>query len=56
VTNDPAALGAVVAQGAGQRNKTVIDLPAGTSGRYVIIKNTAARADSSWTISDLYID
>jgi hypothetical protein len=56
VTRDPQHPGTAVAKGTGQRNKTVVELPAGTSGRYVIIKHSVARADSSWTISDLYVD
>jgi HEAT repeat protein len=56
VTDDPAAPGALRASGAGQRNKTVIDLPKGTRGRYVIIKNTAERKDTPWTICELFVE
>ena len=56
VTDDPAKLGKAVVTGAGQRNRTVIDLPAGTKGRYVIIKNTADRADGWWAICELFVD
>ena len=56
VTNDPEAPGPVVVQGQGQRNKTVIDLPAGTKGRYVIINNTVERKDTPWAICELYVD
>ncbi len=56
VSDRPEAVGTPVASGTGQRNQTVISLPAGTRGRYVTIKNVAPRADSSWTVTDLYVD
>jgi HEAT repeat protein len=56
VTDDPKQPGKPVVSGTGQRNKTVIDLPAGTRGRYLIIKNTVARADTPWAICELYVD
>jgi len=56
ITDDAARPGTVVASGAGQRGKTIVDLPAGTRGRYVIIKNVAARTDSNWSIVELYVD
>ncbi|MSU49731.1 MAG: hypothetical protein EXS37_11715 [Opitutus sp.] len=57
VTDDPKTPGPAVASGPGQSgNKTVIDLPAGTSGRFVIIKNTQARPDAPWAICELLVD
>ncbi len=56
VTDDPKSPGPAIAQGKGQRNKTVIDLPAGTHGRYVVIKNVVERKDTPWTICELYVD
>ena len=56
VTNDVAVPGKVVATGVGQTNKTVIDLPVGTRGRYVIIKNVAARKDTPWSICEIFVD
>ena len=56
VTDDPETPGPVIVKGQGQRNKTVIDLRAGTKGRYVIIKNTAERKDTPWAICELYVD
>jgi hypothetical protein len=56
VTDDLAAPGKALATGTGQRNRTVINLPAGTRGRYVIIKNVAARKDGPWSICELFID
>jgi hypothetical protein len=55
VTDDVAVPGKVVATGVGQTNKTVIDLPAGTRGRYVIIKNVAARKDTPWSICEIFV-
>jgi HEAT repeat protein len=55
VTDDVAVLGKVVATGVGQTNKTVIDLPVGTRGRYVIIKNVAARKDTPWSICEIFV-
>jgi HEAT repeat protein len=56
VTDDPKSPGPAIAQGAGQRNKTVIDFPKGTRGRYIIVKNVAERADVPWAICELFVD
>ena len=56
VTDDPAAPGKARATGTGGRNKTVIELPPGTRGRIVIIKNTATRAEGTWAIAELQVD
>jgi HEAT repeat protein len=56
VTDDPASWGAAVATGSGQRDRTAIDLPAGTKGRYVRITNAEQRENASWTVSELFID
>lgn len=56
VTDDVAAPGKAVSAGVGQTNKTVIDLPAGTRGRYVLIKNVAARKDTPWSICEIFVD
>jgi HEAT repeat protein len=56
VTDDPAQRGAALASGAGSAGKTVITLPPGTRGRYLIIANTAERKDGSWSIAELLVD
>ena len=56
VTDDLAKPGNVLVSGAGKANRTIIDLPEGTRGRYVTIKNTAERVDSMWSISELFVD
>ncbi len=56
VTDDPAQPGAALVQGEGQRNRTVIELPAGTAGRYLIIRNLAERKDSSWSVCEVQLD
>jgi HEAT repeat protein len=56
VTDDQKNPGPPRASGQGQRTRTVIDLPAGTRGRYVIIKNTKARAESQWAVCELFVD
>jgi HEAT repeat protein len=56
VADDLQNLGPARTTGEGQRNRTVIDLPAEVRGRYVVIKNTAARPDSQWTVSELWVD
>ena len=56
VTNDPAVPGPVVLSGKGQRNRTVLKFPAGTRGRYVIVRNVAARAEAPWTICEVLVD
>lgn len=56
VTDDPKTPGPAVLSGRGERNRTVLDFPAGTRGRYVVIKNVAERKDTPWTICELYVD
>ena len=56
VTDDLANPGPAMATGTGQTGKTVIALPSGTRGRYVIIKNVAERLDGWWAISELFVD
>jgi len=46
----------IVAAGAGRNGRTIIELPAGTRGRYVMIKNIGTRPDGWWTISELLVD
>jgi hypothetical protein len=56
VTDDPAKPGKPVVTGSGQRNRTVIDFPAKTRGRYVIVKTTADRAEGWWAIAEVFVD
>ncbi len=56
VTDDPKSPGKAIASGPGDRTKTVIDLPAGTRGRYVVIKNVAERKNAQWAICELHVD
>ncbi|MBI5768901.1 MAG: HEAT repeat domain-containing protein [Verrucomicrobia bacterium] len=56
VTDDPAKPGKAIVTGAGQRNRTAIDFPAATKGRYVIVKHTAERADGTWSICEVFVD
>lgn len=56
VTNDPSKAGAPCARGDGQTKKTVVDLPAGTHGRYLIVKDVGERASGEWAIYELQVD
>ncbi|MFZ9838183.1 MAG: HEAT repeat domain-containing protein [Opitutaceae bacterium] len=56
VTNDPGVPGPVVLSGKGQRNRTVLKFPAGTRGRYVIVRNVTARAETPWTVCEVLVD
>jgi hypothetical protein len=56
VTDDPKTPGTVRVQGKGQSAKTVLRLPKGVRGRYVLIKNTETRPDSNWTVSELAVE
>ncbi len=58
VTDDPAQPGAVRATASGRRDKTVIELPAGVRGRFILIKSTAKRGGGAgnWSITELQID
>ena len=56
VTDDPAKPGEPVVTGSGQTGKTTIDLPAGTRGRYLIVRHTIESENSVWSISELIVD
>jgi hypothetical protein len=56
VTDDPKTPGEVRVTGAGQPGKTTIDLPAGTRGRYLIIRDPAQSEDNVWAISEVIVD
>jgi hypothetical protein len=58
VTDDPANPGAARATAQGRRDRTVIELPAGVRGRYIIIKSTAKRGGGAgnWSVTELQID
>ena len=56
VTDDPTRPGEAVASGPGERTKTIIRLPAGARGRYLLLKNVAERAETPWTICELYVN
>ena len=56
VTDDPKSPGEAIATGAGQHRRTVMELPAGTRGRYLIVKNVAERDDTPWAVCELYVD
>lgn len=56
ISDQPDASGQPVATGTGETGRTVINLPAGTQGRYLHIRQTAERKDTPWTISELYVD
>jgi hypothetical protein len=56
VSDNPESLGAAVVSGSGQRDRTVIDLPAGTKGRHVRIVNRERRENAFWTVSEVFVD
>lgn len=58
VTDDPTNPGVARATAAGRRDRTVIELPAGVRGRYLILKTTAKRGggNGNWSITELQID
>jgi HEAT repeat protein len=56
VTDNPKQPGNAIVSGAGQSSKTVVELPDGTRGRYLIVKNVAERKDTPWAICELYVD
>jgi HEAT repeat protein len=56
VSDDAANPGPAIVTGQGQRNRTVIELPANTRGRHVWIKNIAERKDTPWAVCELYVD
>ncbi len=56
VSDDPENLGAALVSGSGQRDRTVIELPAGTKGRHVRIVNRERRENAFWTVSEVFVD
>ncbi len=56
VTDDLSSPGPVRASGNGQRDRTVIDLPRDTRGRYLIIRHTETLEDGWWTVAELLVD
>jgi hypothetical protein len=56
VSEDAKNPGAALATGKGQRNKTVIELPPGTTGRFLVIRNTQERQEGQWAICELIVD
>lgn len=55
VSDNPDQPGAVVTQGEGERNKTLITLPAGTRGRYVWLR-LADKRDAPLAIAELTVE
>lgn len=55
VSDDPAQQGEVRVQAEGQRDETVISLPAGVRGRYLWLRQTGTR-DVPWLISELLVE
>jgi hypothetical protein len=58
VTDDAANPGVVRATASGRRDKTVLELPAGIRGRFIIIKTTSKRGGGAgnWSVTELQID
>ncbi len=56
VTDDPARPGNVLVSGEGSRESVGIALPADTHGRYIIIRNTKARAEPNWSIAEFRVE
>jgi hypothetical protein len=55
VSDDPEKPGEVIAQGEGERTGTVLNLPAGTRGRYVWLRVTKLR-DAPIAISEMIVE
>ncbi|HVU25448.1 MAG TPA: discoidin domain-containing protein [Opitutus sp.] len=56
VTDDPDHPGEPRVTGAGQPARTTIELPAGTRGRYLIVRHVGERDGTAWTVSEVLID
>jgi hypothetical protein len=56
VTNDPDEPGAARAAGAGETAKTVIRLPQGIRGRYVVIRDASRSPEGPWSVTELQVD
>jgi hypothetical protein len=56
VTDDVNQPGEVRGAAAGQPGKTTINLPAGTRGRYLIIRHATDKADEYWALGELVVD
>lgn len=56
VSDDPAVPGPVRAKGNGNRETSVIELPPGLKGRFLLIKHTGSRNEFNWSVGELAID
>ncbi|ACB76785.1 HEAT repeat domain-containing protein [Opitutus terrae] len=56
VTDDPQHPTPAVATAAGEPGKTTINLPAGTRGRYLIVRHSTDKPDGWWSMAELLID
>lgn len=56
VTDDPATPGTAKVSGTGSREVMDVVLPAGTRGRYVIIRNTKTRTEPNWSIAEFRVE
>jgi hypothetical protein len=56
VTDDPGRPGSARAAGEGETGKTVIRLPLGTRGRYVVIRDLSKSPAGYWSIAELQVD
>jgi HEAT repeat protein len=57
VTDDPDEPGRARAAGAGETGKTVIELPPGIRGRYVVIRDLSKSTEGPWwSVSELQVD
>ncbi|HWA85223.1 MAG TPA: HEAT repeat domain-containing protein [Opitutus sp.] len=56
VSDDPEHPGEPLVTGAGQPARTTIDLPAGTRGRYLLVRHVGERDGTAWTVSEVLID
>jgi HEAT repeat protein len=56
VTDDPKNPGAPRVTGEGRPGRTSIDLPAGTRGRYLLVRHVGERDGTAWTVAEVLID
>jgi HEAT repeat protein len=56
VTDDPDEPGVARAAGAGETGKTVIRLPQGIRGRYVVIRDASRSPEGTWSVTELQVD
>lgn len=56
VSDDPAKPGKPLLEAGGEGEQTVVNMPPGTRGRYVWLRQTGTRPDGQWAVAELIVE